>query len=259
MSYPVRLKYAILVWDIIATGGVFTMKKLPIDELCKVKLRSCGLPDTLLSACAHFQLESGEMVLRQGDPLNWLGIVLTGCAKVYTTTPDGRELSLLRYVSEGLIGDMEFAAGVPTATSTVVAVTRFSYLQLPDRTCKNFLMNHVPFLNLLSAQLAGKLLQSSGNYQSGVLISGEARLCNYVLQNATGDLFAELLTDVSASIGVSYRHLFRLFARLCDEGILKKGESGYRIVNREALAMRAVSLQHGIHSGTAQPFSVSSL
>lgn len=215
------------------------MKKLPFDAACREALRRCGLPETLLAACSYILLESGETVLQQGAPLDWLGILVAGHAKVFATVPSGKDLILLRYVSEGLIGDMEFAAGIPNAASTVVAVTELSYLRLPNKACKAILMAQAPFLKLLSAELAGKLLRSSNNYQSGVLFSGEERLCNYILQNARGDWFLEVLRDVSNSIGVSYRHLFRLLAGLCDDGILEKRANGYRICDRAQLILRA--------------------
>lgn len=231
------------------------MKNMPIDQTCIEKMQSYAFPETLLSTCSHVRFNSGETVIRQGDELNWLGIVLDGQAKVYATASNGKDLNLLRYVSEGLIGDMEFAADVATAASTIVAVTDFSFLRFPNHVCKTVLKSHAPFLNLLAARLAEKLLQSAGAYQSGVLLSGEERLCDYVLQNAHGNLFAEVLTDVSASNGVSYRHLFRLFAGLCADGILEKSESGYRILDRHRLLCRAEKSPLRPAAGTGCPMS----
>ncbi len=61
----------------------------------------------------------------------------------------------------------------------------------------------------------------------------------YILQNSHRSLFRDTLTDVSCSVGMSYRHMFRLLGQLCEEGILEKRESGYCIMKKEELARRS--------------------
>ena len=66
----------------------------------------------------------------------------------------------------------------------------------------------------------------------------EIRLCRYILDAADKLWFRDIMTDVACSVGVSYRHLYRMMGTLCREGILDKTASGYRICKPDVLAER---------------------
>ena len=74
---------------------------------------------------------------------------------------------------------------------------------------------------------------------SASLYSGEERLCAYILQTSHNGIFSDILTDTACSVGMSYRHMFRLLNHLCEDGVLEKRENGYRILDRESLAEKA--------------------
>ena len=46
-------------------------------------------------------------------------------------------------------------------------------------------------------------------------------------------------TEVAQSVGISYRHVFRILGELCREGILERTKSGFRIRDRERLRQRS--------------------
>ena len=48
-------------------------------------------------------------------------------------------------------------------------------------------------------------------------------------------LFEERLTEAAEYLGVSYRHLQRIIARFCDEGILERTRGGYRLLKGDYL------------------------
>lgn len=97
-----------------------------------------------------------------------------------------------------------------------------------------------PYAKLLkTVELSVKLLRSSKDYVFTALYSGEARLCSYILHTSHNNIFNDILTDVSSSIGMSYRHMFRLLNQLCIDGLLDKRDNGYLIVNRDELIHRA--------------------
>lgn len=50
----------------------------------------------------------------------------------------------------------------------------------------------------------------------------EVRLARYIHFTRRGDMFEERLTEAAEYLGVSYRHLQRIIARFCDEGILER-------------------------------------
>lgn len=178
-------------------------------------------------------------MLREGQPIGWLAIVVSGSAKVCRTAPNGKSLILCYYISGGLIGEIELLTRQGNATCSVKAVTDFVCIAVNCQDCLAELKTNVIFLNKLGMELAKKLTASSDNFTSNALCTGEQRLCAYILQNSHGGLFCDTLTDVSCSVGMSYRHMFRLLGQLCEEGILKKRESGYYISNQEELVRRS--------------------
>lgn len=217
------------------------MKKLPVDQKYIEKIVDYGLPETILDSCRCLSFREGEPVVQEGFPIYGVGIVLDGHAKVCSAAPNGKNLVLSYYISDGMIGEIEFIANRDTAIATIIAITEFTYLEIPCRGYETELRQNAVFLTKLAEGIAEKLIDSSANYISASLCSGEERLCSYIIQNSHKDMFTDILTDTSGSVGMSYRHMFRLLGELCEQGILSKCKSGYRILDRKKLAARTVA------------------
>ena len=215
------------------------MKKLPIHSIHREKLREYGLSDVPPDSCACLHFSSGEELLRAGEPIFWIFFAISGNAKVCNTAPNGKSLILCYYISQGMMGEVELMTRNETSTTTVVAVTDFECVAVSYHTCIAELKSNAIFLNKIGTALAEKLLTSSENYTLAALCSGEQRLCSYILQTSPHNLFRDSLTDVSSSVGLSYRHMFRLLGQLCQEQVLEKRDSGYYILNPGELARRS--------------------
>ena len=101
------------------------MKQLPMSDKHREKLLEYGLGDMYPESCCTVSYKAGEILLREGMPLTWLGIIVCGKAKICSTAPNGRNLVLCYYISEGIIGDLELMTGLKTATTTIAAITDF--------------------------------------------------------------------------------------------------------------------------------------
>ena len=183
------------------------------------------------------------MFCQEGVSMPWILIVISGSAKVCRTTPDGKSLILCYYISSGLIGDIELMMRQKNATTTVKAITDLDCIAVNYPTCADELSDSSLrlSLNFLGGELAAKLSKSSDNYTLSALCSGEHRLCAYILQNSHKNVFSDILTDVSASVGMSYRHLFRILGKLLPRWnyLAEKRESGYYILNNIELKRRS--------------------
>ncbi len=218
------------------------------------KLTEYGIAH-LKDTCRTETFGPGETVIREGDPVSAFYIVMSGMAKVCTTAANGKNLILCFYVSDGMLGDLELMADYEdaspadrgfdpaggascvkkTATATVIAVSSFECLLLPYAANRKEIRSNVVFLNQTARELSRKLMRSSENYTAMSLKSGEARLADYILRGARRDVFSDVLTDTACSVGVSYRHMFRILDQFCRNGILEKKENGYYIRDRQAL------------------------
>ncbi|MDT9702793.1 helix-turn-helix domain-containing protein, partial [Streptomyces sp. P17] len=70
--------------------------------------------------------------------------------------------------------------------------------------------------------------------------TAEQRLSKYIYETAYKNFFSDNMTDVAATIGTSYRHLYRLLGDLSKAGILEKDEDGYWIRKPEELWAKTV-------------------
>lgn len=211
------------------------MQRSKLDEKHFRKLNEYGLSVDDLQGCTCLKYEAGETVVQSGMLISNLLVVVSGKVKVCASTPNGKNLVLRYYVSEGLLGDIELMLNMAEADSSIIAITEFECVAIPYYNNIEKLKANNMFLNKLACELSLKLIESSVNCVSAALYTGEERLCTYILQTANNDIFNDTLTDTAASIGMSYRHMFRILNQLCENGILEKKKSGYHIIDRKLL------------------------
>ena len=61
------------------------------------------------------------------------------------------------------------------------------------------------------------------------------RLARYIHSTRRGDMFEERLTEAAEYLGVSYRHLQRIIAKFCADGLLERVRGGYRVCKPERI------------------------
>lgn len=214
------------------------MQKGPLEAEYLPRLADYDVTGVDLRDAVSLRFQPGEAILREGMPMEYLLLVISGKAKVCSAAANGKDLILCYYISEGIVGDEELMTGAYIASATIAAVTEFHCIGLPYVKYADVLKANLGFVNRVGKELAVKLLRSSHNSTVIALHSGEERLCAYILQTSRGDVFSETLTDVARSIGTSYRHMLRMLSRLCAEGVMRKEASGYRIADRSELIRR---------------------
>lgn len=212
------------------------MKFLKINTI----LIKYGLEELPSDKYRILQMKEGECVVREGDVFSWFGILLKGKAKICRNSTDGKNLILAYYIEEGCIGEMELLTNQSLITTTVMAQSDVSFLQLDVSTALHEFNTNLIFSQQLARIMAAKLDASSDNYVSSALCTGEQRLCSYILQSSVNGVFREMLTDVSNSIGLSYRHLLRLMSQLCENQFLEKRVDGYYIMDKKKLQEKAM-------------------
>jgi CRP/FNR family putative post-exponential-phase nitrogen-starvation transcriptional regulator len=206
------------------------------------KLEGYGINNMVLDACLCLRFEAGETILHEGMPILYLMIVVTGKAKICSTARNGKDLVLCYYISDGIIGDIELMTNTYVATASIIAMTDLECIALSYQKHAINLKNNLTFVNRLGSELSIKLLRSSKNHVFTALYSGEERLCSYILQASHNGIFNDMLMDVSCSIGMSYRHMFRLLNQLCIDGLLDKRDNRYIIIDRDELIRRAAGV-----------------
>lgn len=206
-----------------------------------VVLRDYGMEYEKLTNCEARTYAFGERILTEGRPNRFLFLVTNGRAKVGVSAPNGKNLILCFYQSSGLIGDVEYFSGSEVGSTTVTALENLRCVLIPIAENKAYLDGCLAFARVAASELAGKLMQRANSVIENTLYTAEMRLCRYILDASEDNRFREVMTDVAYSVGVSYRHLYRMMGVLCREGILQKDQTGYRILDRERLQMKVNS------------------
>lgn len=201
--------------------------------------RNYGLDPERLLHLRRMEFSPREQILTQGDRLSALLLVLSGKSKVCSLVNNGKNLILNYFISHGIIGDIELMTTDKIISTTQIALSEFHCLLIPLAKNEVYLKGNIIFMNHLAEELAQKLLSSSRNYLSAAFCSGEQRLSAYILETAYKDYFADNLVDVAATIGLSYRQMFRLLNRLLDAKIIERYLDGFRILDAKRLRQEA--------------------
>ena len=180
------------------------MQSLPMDQESLAVLAEYGLGEARLAGCHLRRYEAGEAMVRQDEAMDALLFVRSGRAKVCINARNGRHLIICYYISDGVLGDVE-----------------------------------LPFVLRMGQEVSAKLKYSSRAHTVSALYTSEERLCSYLLMAERDGIVREYLTEVAQSVGISYRHVFRVLGELCREGILERTESGFRTRDRERLRQRS--------------------
>jgi len=205
----------------------------------RAELAGYGLDPGRIPGVHVLTLEPKETLLRQGEAMDLMYVVRGGTARVCINARNGKNLIICYYISRGILGDVELMRADRRASTTVVAVSPLRLITIPIESSRAYLRGNLAFMNFIAESLSEKLLNSSSAHAASALYSSEERLCSYILMTEHGGTFSDVLSDAAQSVGMSYRHLFRVINSLCDDGILKKTASGYRILDRELLRARS--------------------
>lgn len=218
------------------------MKKHPITIESNSALKEYGLDFNSLQDCMLCRFDSGEVILNQGDPVKHLFIVLRGKIKVCMLAANGKDLTLCYYIASGILGDIEFVQEDKSASATSIAAFASDCIRIPLNHNQEYLIHNITFMNQVARGLSTKLLNSSYAHITSALYTGEERLCSYILMTENNGMFTEIISNVSKSIGVSYRHLFRLLNDMCQRGVLEKGVSGFIVLDRQYLTKKCARM-----------------
>jgi lysophospholipid hydrolase len=207
----------------------------------------------LESELETFMLYGGDTLFRQGDPGDFLCIVISGRVRVVVRRADGQENTITELGSGELVGEMALVSG-ETRTATVDAVRDTQLAKLTRASFDRFLSKHgKPAVEMLARTLVERLRDTTaGHKRESRNISTLAIVPAHA--TATTREFCERLTSALARFG-STLHLTgaRVDEHLGKEGIVQTYESsGSNIRIVEWLSNQELTHTHVLYE--ADPF-----
>jgi len=208
------------------------METLPIIPKYESVLKPYGIS---AHDCICLRFQQGEFVIRQGFPIDYLFFMVKGAVQTIIMNAAGQEILLNHSFKEGAFGEVELFLGENTAISNVQAETELICLCLPQKIALEYMQTNPKFTLQLGKDLASKLQHSTYNILTVSTRSALKRLCSYLLAEQKDGIFRGKLAEAARKIGVSYRHLWRMMNKLCEDGIISKQEEGYYIKDIQRL------------------------
>jgi len=198
--------------------------------------------DEIIPYLNLFEFEKGELICSQGEPVEYLYILVKGKVKIFTTSEDGKTLILSFKTPLEVIGDIEYVQEIDTI-NTVEAVSSVVMIGVCQTVVRRYLKDHSPFLQFLLKIITRKFYIKSQFMRHNILYPVETRLASYLVSVAydenealvNGKVSTSNLTDIANLIGTSYRHLNRVIKDFCIKGLVERDNGAIVIKDLEGL------------------------
>jgi CRP-like cAMP-binding protein len=198
--------------------------------------------EQLLPHLSLYSFDQGELICSQGDPSQYLYVLVKGKIKVYTTSAEGKKLILSFKKPLEIIGDIEYIRGIDLI-NTVEAVSSVLMIGVQYKWLKKYGKDYLPLLQFLLDIITQKFTVKSSSMSFNIMYPVEVRLASYLLSVSfdesdskfNGQLSTVNLTDVANLIGTSYRHLNRVILQFCKSGLIERQKGFILVKDREGL------------------------
>ena len=213
-----------------------------IDEYLRSHRVETIFTDEIIPHLTVFEFEKGEQICSQGEPVEYLYILVKGKVKIFTTSEDGKTLILSFKTPLEVIGDIEYVQEIDTI-NTVEAVSPVVMIGIRQSVVRRFLKDHSPFLQFLLKIITRKFYIKSQFMRHNILYPVETRLASYLVSVAydenealvNGKVSTSNLTDIANLIGTSFRHLNRVIKDFCIKGLVERDNGAIVIKDLEGL------------------------
>ncbi|CAH0352342.1 MAG: Crp/Fnr family transcriptional regulator [Sphingobium sp.] len=209
--------------------------KLPEHSL----LRSLGPDDLayLLTDAREHKAKKGAVLLQQGDPGDFLLILMEGRARVTVYSANGREI-VLEYVEAGtVLGEIALIDG-GLRTASVIALGPVRYLTLPRAVFERVIAaNHRIALRLMR-ELAMRLRLANETIETDRAYGAAPRLARFLLRllkNSETGVISLSQTELAMFAGISRENINRQLALWAQGGIVELEHGKIRVMDVDSL------------------------
>lgn len=180
----------------------------------------------------------GELVCRLGDSIGYFYILLEGQVKIYTTSSDGKTLSLRIMEPLTNFGDIELMTRTRYRCN-VEALSQTLCLAFPMEITATQGLNHNAFLRYLCKDLCHKFDDITSTSSNNILYPLRNRLVSYMLDYLCEDtntiVFPFSHKELAELLGITYRHLTRSLSELEKHDLIKIGDGILYVKNELGL------------------------
>ncbi|WZL71995.1 helix-turn-helix domain-containing protein [Clostridiaceae bacterium 35-E11] len=189
--------------------------------------------------------KKGDLVCVLGEPLHYFYILLKGNVKVFTTSDNGKILSLRIFNTLTNLGDIELITGTKYRCSVEV-LSNSLCLAFPIQIIQTIALNHNAFLRYLCSDLCNKFDDIASVSSNNILYPLRNRLVSYMLEYLYKDSNTITLPfshkELAELLGTTYRHLTRSLGELESRGLIKMVDGTIYVLDEVNLRMLDVDI-----------------
>ena len=183
------------------------------------------------------RFKRGEAIIEQGKKSDFLAIILTGRARVFTTDDRGREVILATMQPGDYIGEMSLIDNEPHS-ATVRAEIQTDVLVLGRLEFARCLPESTSMAYAVLKGLVRRLRHADGKIESLALMDVYGRVAKCLMEFAVADSFGTAVIrdkvsrqDLAKMVGASREMVSRVMKDLEDRGFIETRSDGSMIVN----------------------------
>lgn len=183
------------------------------------------------------QFDTGDYLLRQGQVLDYLYILVEGKLETSHTTANG--LTVLNCFAKpiSIIGEVEFL-NQREVINDICALETTYCLRISIELYQDILFNDPLFMRYLAQAISCKLYDTNHNASISMNYPVENRLASYLICRENHLIIEDNFVLVAKMIGCSYRQLQRVLNDFCQKKYIKKiKRSCYEILDISALQL----------------------
>lgn len=188
------------------------------------------------------EFSRNEDILLAGQPMPYFYFIVEGKAKIYKTFENGKSV-LIRFtrpLSE--LGSLELLRDKKIVDSDVQSLHGTICIRISFDDLKIVCDRDVTFYKYIINRLSHKLETSSKTATLNVSYPFKNRFASYLISITRIDEISRIdeinfdkLTDLATFLGTSYRHLNRVIQNFEDQGIIKKENKKFIILDDQKL------------------------
>ena len=202
----------------------------------------------LLERATLCPMKKGDVLLHQGDPGDYLVIVLDGTVRVSMVASNGREI-ILDYLEPGsVIGEIALLDG-GERTASATALGEGQYLKLNARAFRDVLERHPSVAWRLLKEMARRLRNANNTIESDRAFASGPRLARslqrLVQKGAEGVALRLDLSqsELGAFAGISRENINRQLGAWADAGIVALEQGRVKILDQDILEEIAMAAE----------------
>lgn len=191
--------------------------------------------------CREVFFSAGQQLHAQDAPLENIFLVISGSIFISKSSSNGLSGASCYECTHGCIGAMEIFLDTMRFDCSSVASTDVTTFLLPIDYVQELLQSSFTFVRQIASDLAEQLQHTHVILNDAQTHAAVERLARYLMVVSEQQLYRSGIQQAATAIGVSYRHAWRLFQELLQDGTLEKEGRAYRIANTRQL-LRLASL-----------------